>query len=337
MSTQTFTSTPTLGSRPQAIFQLRGPHPTPNTAAFPELDQKGYTVVKNVLSSERSSEYVNRAFDWLEGFNKGFKRDVRSTWKPENLPAFSRGGLFNRHGAHHEQWAWDVRSEQAIIDVFSRIWDTEELLVSFDAVNISLPFDKDANVQKGSWPHTDQSPLRRYKHCIQGIMNLVEVGPKDGSLLVLEGSFQLYNEFFETQEQDAPPEGWSWRDSFVPTDEQMQWFYDRGCKWKKIEAGYGDLILWDSRTIHYGGNAEGDSIRVATYVCYKPAKDIEPDALERRKKCWDELIGTSHDPLLFRETGSIALGPLTDDERLRPLERPILSDRAKLLAGIESY
>ncbi|WWC71969.1 uncharacterized protein I206_105928 [Kwoniella pini CBS 10737] len=319
------------------ILKLRGSHLEPNTSAYPELDKKGYTVVRNVLSKEKSSSYVDKAFDWLEGFDKGFKRDDRSTWKPESLPAFSRGGLFNRHGAAHEQWAWDIRSEQNIIDVFAKIWDTDELLVSFDAVNISLPFDQDANFQKDAWPHTDQSPLRRHKHCIQGIANLVEVGPKDGSLLVLEGSFELYNEFFEIHDKDAPPEGWSWRDSFLPTNDQLQWFYDKGCKWKKIEAGPGDLILWDSRTIHYGGNAEGDSIRVATYICYKPAKDILPDALERRKNCWDELIGTSHDPLLFRETGSIALGPLTDDERLRPLQRPVLSDRAKQLAGITSY
>ncbi|WVW86105.1 hypothetical protein I302_108144 [Kwoniella bestiolae CBS 10118] len=330
------TKTLTEPSTP-ALLKLRGVHPTPNTCAYPELDRKGYTVVKGALSAEKSLEYVSRAFDWLEGFNKGFKRDDRSTWRPENLPAFVWGGLFNRHGVQHEQWVWDVRSEQAIVDVFSKIWDTDELLVSFDSVNISLPFDENANFQKGAWPHTDQSPLRRHKHCIQGIMNLVEVGPKDGSLMVLEGSFELYNEFFETHEQDAPPEGWSWRDSFVPSDEQIQWFYDRGCKWRKVEAGPGDLILWDSRMIHYGGKAEGDSIRVATYVCYKPAKDIEPQAVELRQKCWDQLIGTSHDPLLFRETGSIALGPLTPDERLRPLQRPVLSDRAQLLAGVESY
>lgn len=41
-----------------------------------------------------------------------------------------RGGLFNRHGCGQEQWAWDMRSEPALIDVFSKIWGTEELLVS---------------------------------------------------------------------------------------------------------------------------------------------------------------------------------------------------------------
>jgi hypothetical protein len=42
-----------------------------------------------------------------------------------------------------------------------------------DGVNVSLPFDQDAPVDRKPWPHVDQSPNRRFKHCVQGIMNLV--------------------------------------------------------------------------------------------------------------------------------------------------------------------
>lgn len=89
-------------------------------------------------------------------------------------------------------------------------------------------------------------------------------GPSDGGLMVLEGSFGLYNTFFESHESDAPPGGWSQRDSYHYKPEQLQWFYDRGCKWRKVEAGPGDVILWDSRCIHYGAAAEGHRPRVAT-------------------------------------------------------------------------
>ena len=41
-----------------------------------------------------------------------------------------RGGLFNRHGCGQEQYAWDMRTEPALIDAFAKIWGTEELLVS---------------------------------------------------------------------------------------------------------------------------------------------------------------------------------------------------------------
>lgn len=43
-----------------------------------------------------------------------------------------------------------------------------------DSVNVSLPFRKeDMGDRDSPWPHVDQSPNRRFKHCVQGIMNLV--------------------------------------------------------------------------------------------------------------------------------------------------------------------
>lgn len=102
-----------------------------------------------------------------------------------------RGGLFNRHAVGQEQFAWDIRGEPELIKVFAHIWNTEKLLVSIgehsdraclcwvpnveiDAINASLPFSKDVigDLDLAPWPHVDQSPLRRFKHCVQGIMNL---------------------------------------------------------------------------------------------------------------------------------------------------------------------
>lgn len=82
--------------------------------------------------------------------------------------------------------------------------------------------------------------------------------------MVLEGSFPLYNEFFETHENEAPAEGWTWRDSHHFEEHQIKWFLERGCTWKKVEAGPGDVILWDSRCIHYGAAAKGERPRIAT-------------------------------------------------------------------------
>jgi hypothetical protein len=49
-----------------------------------------------------------------------------------------------------------------------------EAVLILDSVNISLPFSKeDMGDRDQPWPHVDQSPNRRFKHCVQGIMNLV--------------------------------------------------------------------------------------------------------------------------------------------------------------------
>ncbi|WWC88322.1 uncharacterized protein L201_003230 [Kwoniella dendrophila CBS 6074] len=337
-TTTTTTTTSTIqgnASNGGGILKLRGHEGD----YLPELQSRGWTVVKNAISTEKAKQYEDEAYKWLESFGKGFDKNDRNTWKVKNLPWFAKGGLFNRHGAAHEQWAWDIRSEKGIIDTFAKIWGTDELLVSFDGVNVSLPFKNEDLGDRGApWPHVDQSPNRKGKECIQGIANLAENGPNDGGLMILDGSFPLYKQYFEEHEHLKPSaDGWNWIDSYSYPEETLQWFYDKGCKWKKLEAGPGDLILWDSRTIHYGDAARGDRPRVATYVCYKPAKGISPEKLQERKTAMEEYAGTSHDPINFRLTGTSVYGPLSDDETQIPKQPAVLSDRAKQLAGILSY
>ena len=58
-----------------------------------------------------------------------------------------------------------------------------------DSVNISLPFNKeDMGDRDQPWPHVDQSPNRRFKHCVQGIMNLVRPSLSPMTRNVLIGS-----------------------------------------------------------------------------------------------------------------------------------------------------
>ncbi len=155
---------------------------------------------------------------------------------------------------------------------------------------MSLPFPaEEMGDRSAPWPHVDQSPNRRFKHCIQGIANLVSLsllqphhvqmlafqilistskqevnGPNDGGLMVLENSLPLYNEFFDTHQDEMPEGGWTWRDSHHFTAKHVEWYKSKGCTWKKVEAEPGDVILWDSRCVHYGAHASGDRPRIAT-------------------------------------------------------------------------
>ena len=62
--------------------------------------------------------------------------------------------------------------------VFQELWGTNELLSSFDSINV-LPPSAATGIapDTASWLHTDQAPLRKGLFCIQGIMNMVDVGP----------------------------------------------------------------------------------------------------------------------------------------------------------------
>ncbi|WVN90799.1 uncharacterized protein L203_106042 [Cryptococcus depauperatus CBS 7841] len=341
------TITQTVVKPKEDSLKLKSNHgPEWDSKMLQELETKGYTVVKGAIPPQRAKDYEDRVYKWLESFNKGFSKNDKDTWRVANLPAFDRCGVFNRHGVHHEQFVWDIRAEPGVIEAFAKIWGTEELLVSFDGINVSLPFVDDpipAQVSAPWPPHVDQNPIRRGKYCVQGVVNLAPNGPNDGGFTILEYSLPLFLEFFDSHPESKPVNGWlladgrPLSDSWPFGEQDIEWFKERGCKWKKIEADPGDLILWDSRCIHYGASATGDRPRVATYVCYKPAKDITPEKLEERKRCVADYSGTTHNPLEFKVTGTNARGPLTPDENQQPHEPAVLSDRAKKLAGVVPY
>ncbi|KAJ9101873.1 hypothetical protein QFC21_003213 [Naganishia friedmannii] len=301
-----------------------------------ELHTKGYVVVPNIIPQEQAAQYVTDANEWLKGFGKGFDIDDKSTWNVENLPPHFRGGLYNALGVGHEDLLWRIRLEPALIDVFSKIWGTDELLVSFDGANFSVPLPPSQIQNAGApWPHVDQSPLKRNMECIQGIANLAPNGEDDGGLMILDGSFPLYNEFIDAHVDDQPEGGWPKIDSYHHTPKQLQWFYDRGCTWKKVNAPAGSLILWESRTIHYGAAPkEGANPRYATYVCYKPAAHCPPAHLEVRKEAIKEFRNMSHNPCDARKVPKFFVDVRTEPSKPFDFES---SERARKLAGLESY
>lgn len=287
------------------------------------------------LSTGRSSSLADTS-------GLGFQRDDKSTWKMANLPSFDKGGLYHRHAVAHEQFAWDIRTEPGVVDVFAKVWGTSELTCSYDSVNMSFPLKELDLSHTKPWPHVDQSPLKKYKNCVQGIVNLLPSGPNDGGLMVLDGSTALFDEYFSTH---SPPEGTEYPtgDWWAHQEDAVNWFIERGCKWHKVEAGPGDVILWDSRTVHYGAHASGQQPRFATYVCYKPIRGIRPEMAALKKEAFENCWPTSHDPLEFRVTSSKhrqEKNPnwrVEEGERTKPRTQPVLDERMLKLAGVVAY
>lgn len=64
------------------------------------------------------------------------------------------------------------------MQVFEALWGTNELLSSFDSINVTPPSAKTGTPHDtSSWIHVDQAPLRRGFFCVQGIVNMTDVGP----------------------------------------------------------------------------------------------------------------------------------------------------------------
>ncbi|KOC15069.1 hypothetical protein AFLA70_41g004500 [Aspergillus flavus AF70] len=262
-----------------------------------EFDAKGYVVLKNVVPKERALYYRQKMLDWLGSFDNGFNINDRSTWTEENLPWSFKNGMYLNYCAAHEKYVWDAKQEPGVLDAFAKIWGTDELIASYDTVNITLPNAAEMGGTK-PWPHVDQAPERNGMHCVQGFINMSEAGPKDGGLVVMEGSAPLFEKFFKEFPPDRTkgPLAALHYDFYPFQDEDLKWYEARGCKIVKVCAEPGDLVLWDSRQMHYAVYPETDLIRTVIYTCYTPAAWISPEDLENKKEIFHKWEATTHWP-----------------------------------------
>lgn len=170
--------------------------------------------------------------------------------------------MYHGYSISHENFVWQSRLEPGALDAFSKIWNTDELLVSFDGINMTLPLPSSTRPKAARWPHQDQDSKIRGFQCAQGIINLIDNGPKDGGLVVMKGSHKFNDEFFKSHSMEKKeawgkvPDDWHGFD-----DEEVQWFEDKGCEIIKVCCEAGDLIVWDSRTVHYNVLPEGEKTR----------------------------------------------------------------------------
>ncbi|KAL4891256.1 hypothetical protein BDV59DRAFT_194451 [Aspergillus ambiguus] len=303
-----------------------------------EFYEKGYVVIKGAISPEKAQKYRGKALEWLTSFNKGLDLNDRSTWTQEHLPQSFKAGMYLNYCAAHEKYVWDARQEPGVIEPFAKIWGTDELLVSFDTVNITLPGRKD--VEWTPWPHVDQAPERKGLSCVQGIINLSPAGPDDGGLLVMKGSSKLFKEYFTTQPWKRPDDMPARHFDFYPFQEhEVKWFEDRGCELIKVCAEPGDLILWDSRSMHYAAFPNSDTIRTIIYACYTPAKLAKPEDLAYKAELFKKWEATTHWPHcnIWSQGKAMVDGKIDPDERDEPIEKPEITDKLLKLAGVKPY
>lgn len=329
-----------------------GPNPSPVPASIFETTEKeivskeyddwrdeftkdGYAVIKGVLPKEKAKEYQTKAFDWATSFGTDLDMNNPKTWVTANIPPISDINVFFSNAVAHEKFMWDIRTEEEVIKPFADLYGTDDLLVSFDSLNITFPGRDDRPPIKG-WPHVDQSPFKNGLQCVQGIVSLSEHGPNDGGLVVYKTTSKLFKEFFETQ---VPKDKWDALDVYHFSQEELDWFIKRGCEEVKICCEPGDMILWDSRTIHWGKEPEStsDVIRTVVYVSYSPRKFANHGILEYRKKAFQAWLSTSHwahdnircrPNIVMKEDGTA-----DPNSRIRPLQLPPLNSKVLSLVG----
>lgn len=83
--------------------------------------------------------------------------------------------------------------------------------------------------------------------------------------------------------------------SYTFTEEDIRWLKKQpGVEEIKVETSPGDLILWDSRTIHWNRTPTADQVRVVVYTCYAPKSMASEAVLAKRAECFEQRLATTH-------------------------------------------
>jgi len=234
-----------------------------------DLETTGFTVVPNVLSGEEVAEALRLFRQWINDNPQVAEFHERS----------SPHGIIKHFQVGQQAHAWFVRTRPAVKKVFAAIWQTEDLIVSFDG-SCWLPANwKRVNCQP--WTHWDQATSKRGRRCIQAFVALTSNDTR--TFMAYEKSHLLH----DTLEMDNP------KNDFVKIPPHM---LDPNCR-RVVSVEAGSMVLWDSRTFHQNvlGDAPAEE-RIVQYVCMMPRHFASSAHLKKRKKNVETLRTTNHWP-----------------------------------------
>eukprot|EP01102_Stenamoeba_stenopodia_P005179 TRINITY_DN1569_c0_g1_i2.p1 TRINITY_DN1569_c0_g1~~TRINITY_DN1569_c0_g1_i2.p1 ORF type:complete len:344 (-),score=52.83 TRINITY_DN1569_c0_g1_i2:77-1108(-) len=325
-------------------------------AAVDYLKENGYVVYEGAATPEQINTAIDLFWSLVERESFGvIKRDDPRTWQDSSerciqFPADPRTGVCADYGIGQSEFMWYIRGLPSIDNIFQSVWETDDLLTSFDGCGVfrpaefkeqqqskSDPFRSNPWVTQGGWFHVDQNGYRKPDMvCVQGLLNLYPGGAKDGGLVVVPKSHHLFRKLFEVYQVGHPNDPDFVQLRLYPIDE----LWNKDTSVYKLCLNPGDFVLWDSRTIHCNHPANhlnrplDDPVRLrrlAAYVCFTPAsfaKDLS-SLNKMRVAAFREAQTSTHWP---HEFAASALPWISDTWK-----HPQLSERQKeLLVGKEA-
>ena len=160
------------------------------------INQYGVAIIPNVLNDDETKNMQVGMWDYLEHITQKFDtpitQDNKESWREYSKLFPKHSMLLQQWGIGHAQFIWDLRQNEKIVDIFSKIWKCphEDLLVSFDGASFHFPPEVTNKgwYRNNMWYHTDQSYTRNDFECIQSWVTAYDVKKNDATLAFLENS-----------------------------------------------------------------------------------------------------------------------------------------------------
>jgi len=247
-----------------------------------ELKENGYCIIPNILSTDEISEAKTLFYKW--------QKTIPNHDKFHN--SIDPHGIYKFHEAGHQEHAWYIRTRPQVIDIFKKIWECDDLIVSFDG---SCYISEDTTKTDKIWTHTDQAPNNKGLKCYQGFVALTD--NKERTLVVYEGSNNYHEKYFKEKNIESSI---NWQ---LIDHEKLKELNDTK---KVLEVPAGALVLWDSRTFHQNQYGKPNSEeRMVQYVCYLPKNHPKNTKAQqiKRLKYFEDRRTTSHWPCPIKVNG----------------------------------
>ena len=226
------------------------------------LDDHGYVIIPDILTPDEIVESTREFHHWRSTIPR---LDVLHNIIESN-------GIYKFHEVGHQRFAWLLRTNDKIIEVFKQLWSCDELVCSFDG---SCYYPLEYEGEHRYWTHCDQSSLKKGLQCYQSFASLTN--NKERTFVVYDGSHKLNDRYNELYPTDEPHDFNLIDEEYTETIKSTK---------KHLDVKAGSLVIWDSRVFHQNdcGDANCVEERLVQYLCYLPKHHANNDAEAQQKR-----------------------------------------------------
>jgi ectoine hydroxylase-related dioxygenase (phytanoyl-CoA dioxygenase family) len=267
-----------------------------DSAWLEHLDREGYAVVAGAGDVADVARAEKLLWDFLEETTT-WQRSSPESWTDEAVGHIGTTdiGIINGGGCAQSDFLWHVRTLPGVRQAFERIWSTDDLLVSFDGANIFRPWHHGFKKTVGGWWHVDQGFKKEGRHAVQGFVSLYTQNGETGGLTVVPRSHLRFAEVVEKQRQKNQSVDYCTVQPYSPVLRELPQ--------RLVSCEPGDLVLWDSRTVHANAPAPQPPtapanrlLRAVAYVCMTPKRFAKEEVRQGRRAAYQYRVGCSHWP-----------------------------------------
>ena len=238
------------------------PHVLTATTNLPS----GATRVTSSCPTQCRKPIVDAVVDVIWDF-MDMDRDDPDSWysAPQGefgMVELSRSGMVE---LYQHQALWDNRQHPRVYGAFVDIWQTEQLWVTIDRVNLNPPARPDWEAFRASSIGISTHRCARCPSACKACWPWSTYEAGEGGLQVVPGFHRLFDDWVKTQPADRDP----WKPDIS------------GYDLVGVEMQAGDLVIWNSQLPHGTSRNNSDRPRLAQYISMFPAPDDDPLRQER--------------------------------------------------------